>query len=87
MVHSPFELRRLLEVCSRAFADRRAGGGGAAAVAAPMETAPASTPAPEVPVLAEATMSAEEPPNKRSRGRDGITSEDALLRAFQRRFD
>lgn len=85
VVHSPFEMRRLLEVCSRAFADRRAGGG-AAASAAPMETA-APTSVAEVSPIAETTPSAEEPPNKRARGRDGVTSEDALLRAFQRRFD
>ena len=85
MVHSlPFEMRRLLEVCSRAFADRRAGGG-AAAAAAPMETAAPFVA--EVSPIAETTPSAEEPPNKRARGRDGVTSEDALLRAFQRRFD
>lgn len=87
VMNSPFEMRRLLEVCSRGFAERRSAAAAAGAAAAAMETS-APAPAPEVPAIAEtSSVSAEEPPSKRARGRDGITSEDALLRAFQRRFD
>ena len=87
VMNSPFGMRRLLEVCSRGFAERRSAAAAAGAAAAAMETS-APAPAPEVPAIAEtSSVSAEEPPSKRARGRDGITSEDALLRAFQRRFD
>ena len=85
VMKSPFAMRQLLEVCSRGFADRRAAASGAGAA---MEVStPAPVAVPEVPAIAESSTSAEEPPTKRARGRNGVSSEDALLRAFQRQFD
>ena len=69
---SPFGRRRFIEACSRAFASR----GPAPAPAAPVE--PAVPAAPAV---------SEEPPAKRSRGRQGATDNDSLMRAFMRKFD
>lgn len=71
---SPFDRRRFIEACSRAFASREA----APAPAAPVE---AAAPAPAAPAVSE------EPPAKRSRGRHGATDGDALVRAFMRKFD
>jgi hypothetical protein len=70
--NSPNDLRRMLEACSRAFATK-----GSAAPAAP--AAPEEVAAPAAPT--------EEPPTKRSRGRQGATDGDALMRAFMRKFD
>lgn len=69
---SPFGIRRLLEACSHAFASKK---GGKVAVA------------PEVAAPEPAAAVSEEPPLKRSRGRQGATDGDSLMRAFMRKFD